>query len=200
MSVWLKVCGITDDAGLDAALAAGVDAVGFVFAKSPREIDIDTACALKARVNGAAAIVAVMRHPEPARAKRVIDVLQPDFLQTDYADFDTLGLPLSSTTLPVVRGAERPPLLPRTVLYEGQASGVGELADWDAAHALARRTRVIVAGGLDPDNVAAAIAAVQPYGVDVSSGVEVRRGVKDAALIQRFAKAVRATPAPWLSH
>jgi phosphoribosylanthranilate isomerase len=78
------------------------------------------------------------------------------------------------------------------VLFEGAISGSGRTADWDAARELARRTELILAGGLNEHNVAAAIRYVRPWGVDVSSGVERRRGEKDPALIKAFVARVRA--------
>ena len=69
---------------------------------------------------------------------------------------------------------------------------MGERADWSAAARLARGTQLVLAGGLDPANVADAVREVRPFGVDVSSGVERERGVKDAALIREFIRAARA--------
>jgi len=70
--------------------------------------------------------------------------------------------------------------------------GTGQLADWPAAAALARERRVVLAGGLTPDNVADAVAVVRPYAVDVSSGIEVRPGVKSASRMRAFAWAVES--------
>jgi phosphoribosylanthranilate isomerase len=78
------------------------------------------------------------------------------------------------------------------VLVEGPRSGSGQVADWTAAAELAARLPVVLAGGLHAGNVGAAIAAVRPWGVDVSSGVESAPGVKDAALIRDFLNAARA--------
>ena len=92
-----------------------------------------------------------------------------------------------------MRAAESAPRsLPHRLLFEGAESGSGTLSDWDAARGLARRTELVLAGGLTAANVAAALAAVRPYGVDVSSGVETRPGMKSAAEITRFVAAVRA--------
>ena len=94
--------------------------------------------------------------------------------------------------LPVFRaGRPMPEKLPRLLLFEGPVSGSGEVADWSQARALAAKTRVILAGGLHPGNVGGAIRTVRPYGVDVSSGVESSRGIKDPELIRRFVEAVR---------
>jgi phosphoribosylanthranilate isomerase len=78
------------------------------------------------------------------------------------------------------------------VLFEAAASGRGERADWQRAAALAPGRQLVLAGGLTPDNVGEAIATVRPWGVDVSSGVESRRGLKDVGLITAFVDAVRA--------
>ena len=85
-----------------------------------------------------------------------------------------------------------PATLPRRILFEGPVSGTGVAGDWAAARRLARCTQLVLAGGLNSGNVAAAIGAVQPFGVDVSSGVEVRPGVKSPEQIVSFASAARA--------
>ena len=82
--------------------------------------------------------------------------------------------------------------LPRRVLFEGPVSGSGQTTDWDMAAGLARRIEVILAGGLNPLNVAAAIRHVRPFGVDVSSGVESAPGLKDTAKIAQFVAAARS--------
>jgi phosphoribosylanthranilate isomerase len=78
------------------------------------------------------------------------------------------------------------------VLFEGPTSGTGIPTDWQTAHAMARRTELILAGGLSPANVAAAIAEVRPFGVDVSSGVESRPGIKSTEKIASFVRRARA--------
>ena len=85
-----------------------------------------------------------------------------------------------------------PGRFPGIFVYEGRKSGMGETVDWETAAAIAREGRMILAGGLSADNVAEAIAKVAPYGVDVSSAVESRPGVKDAARIAAFVEAARA--------
>jgi phosphoribosylanthranilate isomerase len=77
------------------------------------------------------------------------------------------------------------------IVYEGPVSGTGTTVDWTEASRVARRTKLILAGGLNPENVAEAIRLVNPYGVDVSSGVEASPGIKDPALILRFVSAAR---------
>ena len=80
------------------------------------------------------------------------------------------------------------------VLFESANSGQGELADWEQAAEIAQRQKLILAGGLTPDNVALAIEQVRPWGVDVSSGIELERGVKDIGLIRAFVAAARSAP------
>jgi phosphoribosylanthranilate isomerase len=89
-------------------------------------------------------------------------------------------------------GAGLPQPLPARLLFEGPVSGSGATADWAQACELAGRTGLVLAGGLRPANVAAAIGRVRPYGVDVSSGVESQPGVKSPALVLEFVKAARA--------
>ena len=82
--------------------------------------------------------------------------------------------------------------LPARILYEGKASGAGLTADWSRAQSVAKQTQLVLAGGLNERNVAAAIAVVTPYGVDVSSGVESAPGIKDTSKIEAFIRAARA--------
>jgi phosphoribosylanthranilate isomerase len=129
----------------------------------------------------------------------ILRVFRPDVLQTDVADLSALRLPADLEVLPVLRGLQdmsadsgrRANSLPR-ILFEGQISGSGTTCDWDGAREVARRTELILAGGLNAGNVARAVAEVQPFGVDVSSGVEERPGLKSPAEIARFVAAARA--------
>jgi phosphoribosylanthranilate isomerase len=120
-------------------------------------------------------------------------VFRPDVLQTDIDDLPALQLPAGLQVTPVIRaGREVPNPLPARLLFEGPVSGTGETTDWTAAAKLAARTQLILAGGLKPANVAAAIAVARPFGVDVSSGVEAQPGVKDPAKIHEFVRNARA--------
>ncbi|HEX6995766.1 MAG TPA: phosphoribosylanthranilate isomerase [Gammaproteobacteria bacterium] len=185
--MFVKICGITTVEALDAAAAAGADAVGFVFAPSPRRISPRDARALAAGLPAHVLKVAVFRHPEPALVADVLETLEPDWLQTDAADFAALELPAACRALPVYRSGAAPAgQLPPRLLFEGPVSGSGRTADWREARELAGRTELILAGGLGIDNVADAIRAVRPWGVDVSSGVERERGKKDPKRIAEF--------------
>ena len=191
--MWIKICGMTTAAAVAAALEAHVEAIGFVFARSVRELGPESAAALARPARGRVRCVAVTRHPTQAVVDEIVRVFAPDLLQSDAEDFATLRLPAALETLAVVREGGAVPLpLPGRILFEGPASGRGAVSDWSVAAALAARTQLVLAGGLNAVNVAAAIARVQPFGVDVSSGVEERPGVKSPAAIVSFVEAVRS--------
>jgi phosphoribosylanthranilate isomerase len=199
--MWIKICGITAPDAIAAALEAGADALGFVFAESPRQLTPEAAAQLARPVRGRLRCVAVTRHPTQRTVDEILRVFRPDLLQTDAADFAALTLPETLERLPVVRsGAGAPAPLPPRILFEGPTSGVGVAGDWAAARRLAVRTELVLAGGLDGANVAAAVAAVKPFGVDVSSGVEARAGVKSPLKILEFVSAARAAVAHMLSE
>jgi len=195
MPLWIKICGLRTTAAIEAAAAAGADALGFVFHDaSPRNLSLATARDLQRAVPPGVERVAVFLHPSQALVDAVLDAIAPDWLQTDAGDLPGLRLPAGLRVMPVLRddGAAAAAALPERVLFEGARSGAGESADWTVAAAVARRTRLVLAGGLHAANVAAAVTAVRPFGVDVSSGVERERGLKDATLIRQFIRAARA--------
>lgn len=188
MSLFVKVCGVRD---LETALAcagAGVDAVGFVFDRSIRRIDVYAAVDIAAGVPELEPVAVFRRYPSD-----VLDVFNPRLVQADH--------PASAATLPVFREAPGVEQLIDTYmlrhangifLYEGPVSGAGRTVSWERAAAIARKGRMILAGGLSPENVASAVETVRPFGVDVSSGVERRPGVKDPARIRKFVTAARS--------
>jgi phosphoribosylanthranilate isomerase len=195
MSVIVKICGLRDAECIAAAVDAGADAIGFVFAESVRRISAQDARDLAAEIPASVQKVAVMQHPSHDEWQDVCTVFEPDVLQTDIQDLEQLSVPQHVSTWPVVReGVDAVnDTLPGTFVYEGIMSGAGATVDWSLAAAVSRRGRMILAGGLNPENVGAAIGAIQPWGVDVSSGVESSRGKKDVELIRNFIGAVRAT-------
>jgi len=197
MAVLIKICGLTSSDMVHAAIEAGANAVGFVFADSPRRVTVDQACRMTRQCPSHVARVAVMRHPTQAEWAEVAGGFHPDWLQTEAADFAHLAIGDAVMRMAVFRDSESldEDAIARTspVLFEASVSGAGQRANWDRAARLARTTRLMFAGGLDAANVAAAIRQVSPWGVDVSSGVEVRRGVKDRDKIAAFIQAVRAT-------
>jgi phosphoribosylanthranilate isomerase len=190
--MWIKICGMTTADAVGAALEAGVDALGFVFAPSVRRVTPEFAARLAKPARGRVPCVAVTRHPVQGEIDEMLRVFAPDLLQGDVAEIGALDLPAGLARLPVLRTRQdAPQSLPRRLLFEGAVSGAGQVADWGAAAVLARRTELVLAGGLTSANVGAAIGAVRPFGVDVSSGVEERPGVKSPAEIVKFVGAVR---------
>jgi len=193
--MWVKVCGLRTAEDVDAALMAGVDAIGFVLVPSVRQVDLATARALSARVAGRAQTVGVFRTLDPGalalaasagmdRAQGVLDgvVAGPGVLPVLP---DGPDLVAAAAALPAPQ-----------LLVDGPDPGAGEIVDWGRISALAQARSVVLAGGLTPQNLARAIETVRPAGVDVSSGIERTRGVKDADLILAFTLAARAASAP----
>lgn len=194
MSMFVKICGLRDAECVAAAVDAGADAIGFVFADSVRKISARDARDLSSAIPTSVKRVAVMRHPSNDEWQAVCTVFEPDVLQTDIEDLEQLSVPRHVSTWPVVReGSDAAnDALPEIFVYEGLASGAGETVDWSRAASIADRGRMILAGGLDAVNVGAAIRTSRAWGVDVSSGVESSRGEKDVDLIRSFIGAVRA--------
>ena len=194
--MFVKLCGRNSESAVAAALAAGADALGFVFAPSVRRVSPAEAARLAAPARGRTCCVAVMLHPNPAEIVDVMRDFAPDALQTDLADEALLSPEAKRIWWPVLRsGRALPTPLPDRVLFEGPVSGAGEAADWTMARSLAPMTQLILAGGLHSGNVATAIRAVQPFGVDVSSGIESSPGRKCATRIHEFVRAARAAAA-----
>lgn len=193
---FVKICGMTDTRAVEAALDAGADAIGFVFAKSVRRVTPEQALELARPARGRALCVAVTQHPSTELLELVFEVFRPDVLQTDHEDFARITLPKGVAGWPVLRGAQPDEVTSslhaeQRALFEGPKSGAGHVADWTAARALAQRCALILAGGLAPLNVEQAIAEVHPFGVDVSSGVEEAPGRKSPALIDSFVSRAR---------
>lgn len=196
MRVFVKICGLTTPRAVESAISAGADAIGFVFAESPRQVTPKQARELCSGVSPAIVRVAVMRQPSAAHWRAVAEEFEPDWLQTDAVDYTGLDVPDRFGRLPVYRDVPGLDVaaIPahEMMLFEAAASGQGERADWRLAAELAADRQLVLAGGLTPENVGEAIATARPWGVDVSSGVEGKRGVKDVERIVAFIDAVRA--------
>lgn len=192
MTVMVKICGLTDVAAVTAAVDAGADAIGFVFAESVRRISPAQARSIAADVPGNILRIAVMLHPTTDEWLEVQQEFRPDVLQTDAADFEYLNVADDVRRWPVVREGQHQDDVPEEFVYEGLSSGQGQTVDWGRAAAVGSRGRMILAGGLSAANVAEAIAAVAPWGVDVSSGVEDAPGHKDPARIYEFVSVAKA--------
>lgn len=199
---WVKICGISDQAALDAALEAGADSVGFVFhPPSRRYVSPAKAARLASQAGGRALRVGVVvDHSRQAVAEIVAEV-PLDALQWAGGEIPSWAGELGSLShIGVVRLAENalwPVPLPAAWAYlmdavgpAGTFGGLGQRANWIAPPAEAGIARVILSGGLTPRTVNAAIHQMRPFGVDVSSGVETD-GAKDPSKIRSFVKAAK---------
>lgn len=201
--VRLKICGLTREADVDAVAALDVDAVGFVlWPGSPRAVTPRRAAVLGRRLPPWTPRVGVMVGPSATEAAEAVRVANLQVLQLHGVDepspYLALGVPVVWVTS--IAGAEATPTPEATTLMLDASDpvrhgGTGQTIDWSRAATLARRERLVLAGGLTAGNVAEAIARVQPYGLDVSSGVESAPGHKSLERLQAFVAAVRSSSA-----
>lgn len=181
--VWVKICGVTSVADALLVKDAGADAVGLNFvAASPRVIDLELGRRIKDAVRGALEVVAVVADWEQDRLEQLRRDLEPDFLQLHGAESDEELQALLPGAYKVIHVRD-PVDVTRADSFAGerllvdakvpgQLGGTGVSFDYSLVVELARRRRLILAGGLNPGTVAAAVRQVQPFGVDVASGVE----------------------------
>ncbi len=196
MSLFVKICGFRTPEALEVAASAGANAVGFNFyPPSPRCLEPERAARLAAAVPRHVLRVAVMLRPDQQDWEKVFAGFEPDCLQADAGSLARLTLPPGMPTLPVYRDHEafHPAAVPpgTRCLFESALSGSGQRPDWARAAELARRTEVVLAGGLNPGNVGDAVRRVRPWGVDVASGVESGPGIKDRRAMIEFVRAAR---------
>ncbi|AAY91351.1 phosphoribosylanthranilate isomerase [Pseudomonas protegens] len=198
-----KICGITRIEDALAAVAAGADAIGLVFyAKSPRAVNVQQARAIIAALPPFVTSVGLFVNASRCELGEILDAVPLDLLQfhgdESAADCEGYHRPYIKA-LRVKAGddiAAACLAYPRAsgilldTYVEGVPGGTGEAFDWSLVPQGLSKP-IILAGGLTPDNVAAAIARVRPYAVDVSGGVEQGKGIKDPAKIQAFMQAVR---------
>jgi len=201
----IKICGITRPADALAAAEAGADAIGLVFyPPSPRYLSAERALGIRDALPPLVQSVALFVNPDAAQVSQVIGRVRPSMLQfhgEETAEFCAqFGVPYVKACR-VKSGARGVDLLEYLRPYSGAAGwlldsfveeygGVGERFDWSLVPA--RRDKpLILSGGLARGNVADAVRRVRPWGVDVSSGVESAKGIKDAAKIAAFIEEVR---------
>jgi phosphoribosylanthranilate isomerase len=202
----IKVCGNTRAEDVELAIELGVDLLGFIFAPSLRQISIDEGRRLAAGVPDSVERVGVFIDEPAATIAAFVGACRLSAVQL-YRSITPEDRRLGVGLIPALRvrdgaviaanGAEPSDrLLLDTFRADSAGGGTGETWNWEAAATLARRHPVIVSGGLRPDNVAAAIARLDPWGVDVSSGVEAEPRRKDPTRLRAFVSAVRqASPA-----
>lgn len=216
MSVLVKICGLKTPEALDVALEAGADMVGFVFfPPSPRHVGLAAAAELGRRVGDRARKVALIVDADDILLKSITDALRPDLLQLHGAETPArvqaikarFGLPVMKAIAVEARADLAAVKLYDTVadrlLFDARApreatrpGGLGKPFDWHLLEELDLAVPYMLSGGLDPDNVAAALRITSTPGVDVSSGVERAPGEKDHDKIRAFIRAARRVQMP----
>lgn len=202
----VKICGLSTTQTINHAINAGADWIGLVhFAKSSRHVDIDKARILAGHARGRAKIVSLIVDVDDATLDAIMREIKPDMLQCHGSESaERIEEIKSRTSRPVIKAigvSEKADLdaiapyirvadhilldakPPKDAILPG---GNGEPFDWGILKGLSDQTPFILSGGLSPDTVKEAIASVQPFGVDVSSGVESIAGVKDNDKIENF--------------
>lgn len=199
----VKICGITRVEDALAAVEAGADALGFMFyPPSPRHLSLEAAQAIIALLPPFVARVGVFVDASAEAIRTTADACGLDTLQLHGAETPEFCRTLAPRPVLKAFRIRGPECLEALPAYAGQAwlldsyvagtlGGTGRTFNWDlAATAVRQGGRVVLAGGLTPDNVAAAVRAVRPWAVDVSSGVEASPGCKDPARMRDFLQAV----------
>jgi phosphoribosylanthranilate isomerase len=196
----VKICGITNLKDALWAAECGADAVGFIFARSPRQISAQQALEIRAKLPPFVSVVGILVDPGAERARRIFDDVALDFIQLsggDERDFlrETGISPQRLIRSVSIAGESDLKAVEEAVAgiihldtkVEGKAGGTGKTFDWNiAAKAGSFGKPIILSGGLSPDNVEAAVAAASPQAVDVSSGVEAEPGIKDPDRVREF--------------
>ncbi|MBB5958046.1 phosphoribosylanthranilate isomerase [Saccharothrix tamanrassetensis] len=198
--MYVKLCGLRTTADVAVAVDAGADAVGIVFTESPRQVDPDTARRLVREVPPHVLSVGVFKGIAADEVRRLaaeagVDAVQLHgrYPQAAFEEVSALGVPLvravtltSDTDVRVGAYGEQ------MLLLDSPVAGSGEQWDTTALDGARPEGRWLLAGGLGVDNVAGAVSRARPWGVDVSSGIESSRGVKDHGLMREFVAAARA--------
>ncbi len=210
MPTEVKICGLSDEESVDAALEAGADFVGFVlFPPSPRNVPLARAAALAERVRGEARIVALTVDGDDSLLRAIAETLRPDLLQLHGretpARVDSIGTLVKLPLIKVIGVATRADLSAATAFRSDRLlldakpprdatrpGGHGVTFDWSVLEGFRWPGPWFLSGGLKTKNVTVALEATRAPGVDVSSGVESAPGRKDPVRIRAFIKAVRA--------
>ncbi len=200
--MFIKICGITNEDDALLAVALGADAVGFVFAPSPRQMAAQKVFDITRRLPPEILTVGVFRDEHPSR---VVEIVQRSGVKAAQLhghespeDVPIVAKNVHWVIKAVTAGsvdARRADLFAADmIMVDAVAPGAGQIFDWNLLSEMPLVNKLILAGGLTAQNVAAGIQSAQPWGVDVSTGVEVSPGKKDALLMKRFIDAVRAAP------
>jgi phosphoribosylanthranilate isomerase len=198
--VLVKICGITSEADALLAVGLGADAVGFIFAPSPRQVAPQAVRRIIDRVPPEIMTVGVFRNEARSRVVDIVNGigLRAAQLHGDETPEDTRWVAQRIARTIKAFPAGHPGIARiddygvETVLVDAPSPGSGEVFDWRLAEGVVDPARLIVSGGLNADNVGDAIAHLRPYGVDVSTGVESEPGKKDPRKVRAFVRAARA--------
>jgi phosphoribosylanthranilate isomerase len=199
-SVFVKICGITTEQDALLAVALGADAIGFVFAPSTRQVTASRVYDITRRLPPEVLTVGVFRDEHPDRVVAIVTEAglkaaqlhgretpeQVDRVRAGGVRTVIKAFAAGSDALTRASGYRAD-----MVLVDSPNPGSGQMFDWTVIEGVPVDARLILAGGLTPENVAAAIATVEPWGVDVASGVEASPGRKDARKMQAFVEAAR---------
>ena len=195
--VRIKICGLTHPGDMAHAVRCGADFVGLVFASGPRRVDEASLGDWLEDARGDAEVVGVFRDESYERVLETVERFDLDFVQLHgqergerWQHLPVRLIEARMVELGAVRGGRFAGAAWAELLDSGAGSGTP--FDWALAREAARATRVFVAGGLDPDNVAMAIDAARPFAVDASSRLESSLGRKDPERVRAFCEAVRA--------
>ncbi len=197
----VKICGITCEEDAQAAVSAGANALGFVFwPRSPRVVDVERAGAIIAALPAGVASVGVFVDQPASEVNDIARRAALTLVQLHGSETDEYARLMSRPVIKAVAiEGDRVPNVDGwradvTILLDVhdpvRRGGTGKTIDWAAAARVARQRKILLAGGLNPENVSEAIARVRPYGIDVSSGVETSPGRKDHQRIKALFEAV----------
>jgi phosphoribosylanthranilate isomerase len=204
-TVLIKICGITNTEDAMVAADLGADAIGFVFAPSPRQISPDKAREIIMALPSRVQTVGVFVDEDSEKVTSTASICRLDLLQFHGKESADYCGRFGQRIIKAVRVESQSDLegcseyqgvvdaFLLDTYVPGQQGGTGLTFDWNLAVEAKRFGRIILAGGLNPDNVAAAVTAVRPYAVDASSGLEQKPGVKDHEKMASFIQAVRHT-------
>ena len=199
----IKICGITREADAQFAASLGVDAVGFVLAKSPRRITPEMARRITSSLPPFVSTVGVFVDMDLDSLRQIAAFCKFDWIQLHGSESPEYCRALDFSVLKAIRVSSRQSLKAMAAYSDsvggfvldtyvkGQAGGTGKTFDWVIAREAKDYGPVILSGGLTPENVKEAVCTVDPYGVDISSGVESAPGIKDHLKMRRFVEHVR---------
>jgi phosphoribosylanthranilate isomerase len=202
--VYVKVCGITTPEDALAAAGYGADAVGLVFAESPRQLSVEDAREVATVLPDGVLKVGVFVDEEPEEVLRIAREVGLDYVQLHGDESPETVTALREGGVKVikalrVRGADslaamngyEADLFLLDAWSDRAQGGTGERFDWEVAKSYGGRGNILVSGGLTPENVREAIRFFEPYGVDASSSLEDAPGKKNAERVRRFVSAAK---------